>query len=67
MSHETSGSAKLKEKCQTIASLTPEEIGHVAGGAWGLQTWMIRGIPADIFRMVQPQLPADVQVDRFGF
>ncbi len=69
MSHEICGSEKLKEKCQTIASLTPEEIGAVAGGYSGLlQTWMIRGIPADIFRMVQqPQVPVDIQSGGFGF
>ena len=69
MSHEISGSAKMKEKCQTIASLTPEEISAVAGGlSISLQTWMIRGIPADIFRMAQqPQVPVDIQSGGFGF
>lgn len=32
MSHPLSGSEKLKEKCQSMASLTPEEITQVAGG-----------------------------------
>jgi hypothetical protein len=66
MSHAISGSDKLKANCQTLASLSTEEINQIAGGAFGinLQTWMIRGIPADIYRAAfQPQ----VQVDIGGF
>ncbi len=62
MSQEMSGSEKLKAKCQTMASLTPEEIAQVAGGyALALQNPLIKipglggpiinGMPGpDIFR-----------------
>ncbi len=68
MSQEISGSEKLKDKCQTIASLTPEEIAEVAGGlTLNLQGWWIRGIPADIFRqLTQPQVPAEIPTSDFG-
>lgn len=61
----TSGSIKLKERCATIASLTPADINHVAGGYSSLlQGWWIRGVPADIFRFsnnqpVAPQVVVD--------
>jgi hypothetical protein len=35
MSHEMSGSEKLKAECQTMASLTPEEISQIASGLSG--------------------------------
>ncbi len=48
MSHEKSGSEKLKTKCRTMASLTPEQIAQVAGGYWQLQSFhLINGIPWD--------------------
>ncbi|MBX3639103.1 MAG: hypothetical protein KF888_01135 [Nitrosomonas sp.] len=60
MSQEMSGSEKLKVKCQTIASLTPEEIAQVAGGAsFGgtiIPTWLIRGIPVDRYVFNSQQL-----------
>ncbi|MER0214739.1 MAG: hypothetical protein DU481_00790 [Nitrosomonas sp.] len=56
MSHEMSGSEKMKAECQTMASLTPEEISQIAGGLSGFgavnfntfPSWLIRGIPVDI-------------------
>lgn len=56
MSHEMSGSEKLKAECQTMASLTPEEISQIAGGLSGFgavnfntfPSWMIKGIPFDV-------------------
>lgn len=62
MSQPMSGSAKLKERCQTMASLTPEEITQVAGGfsfgGFNLSSWWIRGVPADIYKsgFQQPQV-----------
>lgn len=53
MSQPMSGSTKLKERCQTMASLTPEEITQVAGGfsfgGFNLSSWWIRGIPLRTF------------------
>ena len=64
MSHEMSGSEKLKAECQTMASLTmasltPEEISQIAGGLSGFSaanfntfpSWLIRGIPVDIYHV----------------
>ena len=62
MSHEMSGSEKLKAECQTMASLTPEEISQIAGGLSSLSSsstvnfntfpsWLIRGIPVDIYHV----------------
>ena len=59
MSHEMSGSEKLKAECQTMANLTPEEISQIAGGLSGLSaanfntfpSWLIRGIPVDIYHI----------------
>ena len=59
MSHEMSGSEKLKAECQTMASLTPEEISQIAGGLSGFgavnfntfPSWLIRGIPVDIYHI----------------
>ena len=59
MSHEMSGSEKLKAECQTMASLTPEEISQIAGGLSGFSaanfntfpSWLIRGIPVDIYHI----------------
>jgi hypothetical protein len=66
MSHECSGSEKLKEKCQTIASLSAEEIAQVAGG-YEFKYWWIRGVPADIFKAYQPQVPGNIVTGGFGF
>ncbi len=51
MSQEIRGSEKLKATCQTMASLTPEQIAQVAGG-FSLSGhispyWLINGIPFD--------------------
>ncbi|NBQ70949.1 MAG: hypothetical protein EBU46_19810 [Nitrosomonadaceae bacterium] len=54
-----SGSEKLKAECQTMASLTPEEISQIAGGLSGFSaanfntfpSWLIRGIPVDIYHV----------------
>lgn len=59
MSHEMSGSEKLKAECQTMSSLTPEEISQIAGGLSGFSaanfntfpSWLIRGIPVDIYHI----------------
>jgi hypothetical protein len=60
MSHEISGSDKLKAKCQTLASLSAEEINQIAGGGvygGSYPFWLIRGIPVDIYRVAfQPQV-----------
>lgn len=62
MSQEMRGSEKMKTRCQTMASLTPEEITQVAGGfsfgGFYVPSWMIRGIPVDIYKsgMQTPQL-----------
>lgn len=59
MSHEMSGSEKLKAQCQTMTSLTPEEISQIAGGLYSVNSfnlstipsWLIRGIPVDIYHI----------------
>ncbi|MBK7352300.1 MAG: hypothetical protein IPI97_10375 [Nitrosomonas sp.] len=72
MSHPLSGSEKLKEKCQSMASLTPEEITQVAGGfsfgGFNLSSWWIRGIPADIYKSGLQQLQVnEMNVDQQQF
>ncbi len=48
MSHEMSGSEKLKVQCQTMASLTPEEISQIAGA----------GLQLDLFHFFPNGIPA---------
>lgn len=70
MAQNTSGSGKLKQRCATIASLTPEDINQVAGGYSSLLAgWWIRGVPADIFRFAnnQPVAPQVVVDQSLGF
>ncbi len=51
MTQEMRGSEKMKATCQTMASLTPEQIAQVAGGfSWSgsiAPYWLINGIPFD--------------------
>ena len=60
MSEQKRGSDKLRACCESLATLTPEEIHRVAGGGVSVQTtfavsaanlripdWLIRGTPVD--------------------
>lgn len=70
MTNKASGSSKLKERCATIASLTPDDVNCVAGGYNSLDfEWWIRGVPADIFRFTnnQPVAPQVVVDQNLGF
>lgn len=70
MTNKASGSSKLKERCATIASLTPDDVNCVAGGYNSLDfEWWIRGVPADIFRFTnnQPVTPQVAVDQNLGF
>jgi hypothetical protein len=50
MKKEMRGSEKVRGLCENFTRLTPEQIAEVAGGGLFIESWMIRGIPADIYK-----------------
>jgi hypothetical protein len=68
MSDKLRGSEKLRVTCETMASLTAEDINQVAGGADSLYaTWWIRGTPAFWSAVIGKTNPAGQVLDSGGF